>query len=559
MSVKKNKHKSSDINETLDDQNKTIYSCGYKCQKKNLLSIKKEPSLFVMSSENSDIEIESVITVSPFDESDIESDIESKNESDDEFDNESDLLSNNDPKSSSTKNLKTDMLADFGGIALVMNKKSKKINKNVNNEDFNTPKQIYLRHMNENVEKIKKMRWGETITLSPDPDMSFISPGMYSHKHRCNVTKNVRFDSYIFTGYSSKQILKYFIHKTKDDQMYGYTKIIQILDYYEKRQFIPIRNWSYFWDLYVDEPIKHRHLFEMIVSDQPCKPYLDIEWKEPRKNPKKTSYSKFVNKLTSDIIMIFNERYNKIIDKNSIMISTSHSDVKVSFHVVIDHIIDGKTLVFRTNRKGVPESAWDLYYALITFDPDYVNVIDGNVYTTDREFRAIYSNKNSEFRPFVPYDGRKLDKNVDEKSIIPAKKNLCMRYLITSVVKGFEEFILTPEVPKGYLSRNIKQYDPDMYVPQVYTDKKIQYLVNLAKKVHPTAEYTGISCNGGWRFSYADKNEPCYTGNYHESNGFYLFENTEKGSIFMKCMSEQCSGIKSLEKKESKKSIKRIF
>ena len=299
-------------------------------------------------------------------------------------------------------------------------------------------------------------------------------------------------------------------------------------------------------------------MFELIRSDQPCKPYLDIEWKEKKgKDPRKRDYSKFIEKLQNDLIHIFIKRYKINIDTTSIMISTSHSSSKVSFHVVIDKIIGKKTLGFRTNRKGCPESAWDMYIALIELDKSYENVLDGTVYTTDREFRVLYSNKTTEFRPFIPYSN-KLRKMKEDATIKKSNKE-CLRYIVTYAKNNEYRNIQTPEVPEKYAYLN-KNYDPDNFIPPTYTDKSINHLIQLAQKVHYTAEYTGrSSCGKKWRFSYRDKNEPCYTGEYHESNGFYICENSETGTIYMKCMSDDCKSIKVLESKKVKVITKKLF
>ena len=184
-------------------------------------------------------------------------------------------------------------------------------------------------------------------------------------------------------------------------------------------------------------------------------------------------------------------------------------------------------------------------------NPDYTKVLDGNVYTTDREFRAIFSNKSSDFRPFIPYKSTLV---IDTKSAIPLKKSICMRYLATSCISGSEHFIITPDVPKEHM-RTSMTYDPETYVPQLYTEEKIRELVDLARTVHMSAEYTGTMANGGWRFTYHNRSEPCYTGNYHDSNGFYLIE--RNGTIRMNCLSDQCNTYKILKNK--KNITKRLF
>lgn len=426
---------------------------------------------------------------------------------------------------------------NFGHQEGTKNKKNKKQEVTKERDTFEEQKKNYTKCMNDIVEQIKKMSWGQTIAIDPDP--LYIS---LNKKRLCYITKIVRFSSYEFRGYGSKKILRYFMNKTYDDPLYGYQKIIQILDG-KSRTFLPIKNWEDFWKAYEDEPLKDRHLFELIRSDQPCKPYLDIEWYAEEQQIDK---QKFIKMLSADLIKIFKNRYNIEITKNDIMIATSHSETKTSFHVVIDKMIDGNTVGYKTNRRGYADSAWDLWVALIEHNEVYKDVIDKSVYSTDREFRAIFSNKGIDFRPFIPYTTSIETVNPD--SCIDTESSLCMRYIITYSPNNQYHHIQTPEVSTKYSVINKKYYEHD-FIPQYYTDKKVNELIKLIKPMHPTVSYTGrSSCGTGWRFSYANKNELCYTGNAHDSNGFYVFENEKKGIIYMKCMSDSCKGYHVLKK-----------
>jgi hypothetical protein len=418
----------------------------------------------------------------------------------------------------------------------------------------------YLKHMNKIVEQIKEMKWGDEIMVESDPMYSHISGSYIKY---CTVSKIRRFNTYMFRGYGSKSILRYFMNQTKADPELGYQKIVQILDSKSFRRFLPIKNWKELWNAYKDEPINSRHIFELIRSDQPCKPYLDIEWMaDYTEDPRIEDYSEFLDRLQKDIIQIFKNRYKISINKKNIMISYSHSEKKVSFHIVINKIINGQTVGFKTNRKGYPESAWDLWYALVKSDDGYEDVLDGAVYTTDREFRVIFSNKTSEFRPVIPYEIKDIPA---EDSLVSMKTNECLKYIITYSESGEYYHIKTPDVPKKYLSQNSLDSENGIWIPRTYSDQKVNRLIELLKPIHRTAEYTGPSgCGKGWRFSYSDKMEQCYSGEYHESNGFYVFENIEKGIIYMKCMSSDCKGIKILEKnkKNDKKKLiptKKLF
>jgi hypothetical protein len=393
------------------------------------------------------------------------------------------------------------------------------------------------------VSQIKDMKWGDNICVDSEPHIKL------SKKSYCNVTKNVRYDTYIFNGKGSKRILRYFMEKTKYIDGYGYTNILQIINSKMYRQFMPIKCLKKFWNSYKDEPIKNRYLFEVIRSDRPCKPYLDIEWKVLN-NDIKNKYTIFITKLTNDIKIIFQKRYNISIDNTNILISSSHSKTKVSFHIVINKCIDNKLVVYKTNRKGYSNSNWDLWLALVEHNNYYKKIIDESVYSMDREFRTLYSNKINEFRPIVPYGT-----SIKETTKVRMSTKKCLHYFVTYFSNKQFHYIITPITDSNHIVMN-KDFKYNMYLPRVYTDKKIKELIALIIPYHETVIYTGqTSCGTGWRFTYADRNEPCYTGNTHKSNGFYVYEN-KKGYIYMKCLSSKCNGNILLNKVTN---IKKIF
>ncbi len=425
-----------------------------------------------------------------------------------------------------------------------------------NNKDDKDDKELktrYVRYMDEAVEKIKKASWGRTIYIETDGVM-----------HReCSITKNVRFDSYIFKGYGSKNILKYFIEKTKNEKGYGYNQIVQLLDDKGFRRFIPIRNWTELWKQYEDEPIKYRYLFEVIRSDQPSKPYLDIEWKREegsKINHKTIDYTEFVNRLKKDVIGIFKSRYDVNLDNNNVLILTSHSIEKSSFHLIINkEYDDGSTLVYKTNRKGYQNSAWDLWVALVELDEAYYeHRLDESVFSLDREFRAIYSNKTTNFRPVFPY-GKKSKIN----STIEKKPEKCLKYMITYTSSDKYTYIDTPKLSSiKYLTECDDQYYNYLSNYQsIYPDPKINNIINLARFIHPTCIYTGKTSSNGYRFSYVNKTEACYTGRFHENNGFYVYEDA-RACIYMQCMSSSCANRHVLKKGNNvggKPILKKLF
>ena len=337
-----------------------------------------------------------------------------------------------------------------------------------------------------------------------------------------SVIKSARYGTKIFKGIGSKNAVKAYLSNKPELKI-----VAQINDQNGYRQFIPFKSWSECLDKYQHEAFYKRYLYEVILSDRPCKPYLDIEWKQ--ENADEEDHTAFIQKITDDIIKIFYDRYNERINKESILISTSHGDTKVSFHIVVNY------LAYRTNRKKTTNSAWDLYVALLQLDEKYYkDKLDESVYSLDREFRAIYSTKFGDTRQFLPLNQKK-------------KKKICdniLDYFITNFDKE-PKYINTPVYVETKKHNNQTEFKfKGDHLLNVDEQNIIDRLLELLQNVHPTALYTGKTTdNNGYRFSYKDRTEPCYTGHIHKNNGFCCYIRRLSGEVFIFCHSIKCSRV----------------
>jgi len=206
---------------------------------------------------------------------------------------------------------------------------------------------------------------------------------------------NKTYNTYFFCGMFSKYTAKQFMNINPD-----YKFLLQIQHHIKGyRQFVPIKSFNDS-KLLLDSEL---HIYEVILSHKPCKPYLDIEWIKNIDKP--DNISKFLTNFKRDLIQIFNIKYNLTITSDNILITSAHSDKKYSFHVVIH-----SNILFNTNKHTFNKSsAHNLYLALIEFNDNYKNKLDGKVYTIDREFRCINSSKFGETRPFIKCDSTDND------------------------------------------------------------------------------------------------------------------------------------------------------
>lgn len=374
----------------------------------------------------------------------------------------------------------------------------------------------------DNIKQINKMLWEEkAIVLEVEKGKN------YAH-----VKKNKRFNSWVFSGSKAKSLLKQFI--TFNDE---YKKISQIQNFQGYRQFIPFKSWTDCWNIYKTTGFNHRYLYELIISENPCKPYLDIEWET--ENGYTEDNTIFLDKLRKDLIKIFKTRYKLQIKEEHILITKAPKQNKTSYHVTINCIIKNKYIAFATNRCDMDNSAWDLYVALVESDNEYLKKIDKSVYSRDREMRTIYSTKFGEIRHFLPLNQSLSDRTICENAL---------DYFITHFDDKYEiKIIETPKIIK-FIPKNIKSYETGNYVKNFKyalddgDEKILNRIYELLQYIHPTAHYTGKS-GEGWRFEYTDKTELCYTGHTHKRNGFIVYIKPTNGFIYMYCYSTKCGRL----------------
>ena len=249
----------------------------------------------------------------------------------------------------------------------------------------------------------------------------------------CNIIKDKEFN-YVFKGPGSKNVMKQIVNYNPS---FENNIITQILDSDFNRRFITFESWDKCFDAHKDKNFQDRHIYEIIRNDRPCKPYLDIEWPIDNLKNEKEKIDQFIEILKRDIVEIFQKRYNLKIKDDDIYILKAHSDKKVSFHVIINAIIKGKLMVFENNLRFQKGSAWDLCYALLNKNKDfYYKKVDELVYTSDREFRTIYSNKTNENRVFIPIN------QCEDDPIVPNWK----KFIITCFDEDECSEIKTPRI-----------------------------------------------------------------------------------------------------------------
>ena len=194
-----------------------------------------------------------------------------------------------------------------------------------------------------------------------------------------------------FTGCNSKNFAKLYMEEYPE-----YISLTQEMNPITgQRQFICRKS--------IDD-IDKTYAYELLLEEKYFKPYLDIEWTfNSDKNMKLYDEKKFLQKLQDDIISVFRDHYKLILKNHEILILSSCTMYKKSYHVIINSKYENKQILFQSNLNKQESSAYSLYYYLIQKSKLYINIIDSRVYTIDREFRMIYAYKSpNDKRQLIP-------------------------------------------------------------------------------------------------------------------------------------------------------------
>ena len=346
-----------------------------------------------------------------------------------------------------------------------------------------------------------------------------------------------RYHSYIFTGTGQKRGMRHFISLQPQ-----YKVAATIHDKSYHRQAIPFTDWPTAMNNYMHEAYHKRYFYEIILSDRPCKPYLDLE-KTVDFQCFGHDFSDIIHKIQNDITQIFCNRYNINITNDMTMITQSHRENKISFHVVLNIIINNQYYAYQTNTKKQNNSAYDLYLALIEKDPSWKDYTDSSVYSIDRDFRAIYSTKPNDVHQFEPINNNPSIKFVPN----------WLDYFVTHFDPQYPiQIIQTPKIINEITQKKIRQshklYNlPGNHLTEFANGEErqlIERLQELATIIHPSAYFTNTTQDDrGYRFSYYDRTEPCYTGREHSTNGFNIYVKSHNGDVYAFCLSPHCQKL----------------
>ncbi|KAH7648926.1 hypothetical protein FG379_001295 [Cryptosporidium bovis] len=140
-----------------------------------------------------------------------------------------------------------------------------------------------------------------------------------------------------------------------------------------------------------------RHLYEVILEDQPCWLYFDIEYN-------KTLYTindyNLVLTFTKNLLDWIAFQFNHHIDKSEIIYLNSTTEKKFSYHIIVKHIDirNNFSTLFMNNLSMKTFVQHFIYYLMeneIRIENNFLlhRIVDMGVYTRNRCFRTLFSSK----------------------------------------------------------------------------------------------------------------------------------------------------------------------
>ena len=196
----------------------------------------------------------------------------------------------------------------------------------------------------------------------------------FSHKWYYTLIKK-NGDKYLFGDVSRKSIIensKFLIQYVGKDHKDKSEYLFTVFDNYEE-----------FYKYQLNHKIENRCFFETILGERPQKIYFDVDIEI--KDNIFINHEDVKSDLIKSILLTMQEfSVNLDIDKD-IIVCTSHSDKKKSYHVIIDNY-------------KVPDNSYNnTICKLVMQKMQLINLqyIDNNIYTSIRQFRLLGSQKKN--------------------------------------------------------------------------------------------------------------------------------------------------------------------
>ncbi|CAE7813304.1 primpol [Symbiodinium sp. CCMP2456] len=332
------------------------------------------------------------------------------------------------------------------------------------------------------------------------------------------------------------------------------------------------------------DPTEKNHLYEVILQDQPCWLYFDLEFSrltnpELQPNLAMTAFDETLSAFCQDVLGL-------AVDENSVIVLESSTPEKFSKHVVVHRLLDKEKdttvpLAFANNAQAglfVNElvnyaranrecsSARHLFVQApkLSDDGRETTLIDESVYSRNRSFRLLFQSKFAKKRRL------ELDEASGKRFFDywrPHPSRALLETMVTFVPPKTELFRHTL-IPEGFGHMDAKSLrvrranpavvrDSEGKVQVIQQDPLLNFLVRTWDGVRaeeeqgpfpPTLVQSCVEMDRRFLTVTLSNNRFCRCkGSSHISNHVYMVVDMERRSFYQKCFDPDCRGFQSPE------------
>ncbi len=328
---------------------------------------------------------------------------------------------------------------------------------------------------------------------------------------------------------------------------------VQCNDDSGRRQFGCFPTWQ---DAYVamrSLPAWQRTWNELVSHGQRVKPYLDIDGAYADALPEGCrTADEVMARATPLVRRVFAEDYGITLPAAALVWLVSPNPQKLSLHLIV--CTHSPQWVYRSNHQNDPQGAVHLARRLMQLDPEGVGkLVDGGVYTKDREMRVLGAHKYGKPRitalrlvggasPARATAAAFRDTILTWRDDADVREINVPAYIPRTVARSRQRIRTIKQAADA--AHPVHQREDPLHLRTFVVGRMLELLQD---DLHPTAFHDpshgredAYDSQRGVKFNYSDRAEPCYTGCVHSGTQNLRCWVGPSGDVYAKCFSERC-------------------
>ena len=293
---------------------------------------------------------------------------------------------------------------------------------------------------------------------------------------------------------------------------------------------------------------RQRTWYELISHGRRVKPYLDIDGKYADGLPDGCRTPAQVMERAGALVRrVFAEDYGITLPADALVWLTSPSTEKLSLHLIV--CTHAPQWVYHSNHQNDPQGAVHLARRLMQLDPEGVGkLVDGGVYTKDREMRVLGAHKYGKPRSTALRSAGGARPAFQDTVITwtdsadDVRKITVPIYIPRAVARSRQRIRDVKQAVDA--AQPVHQREDPLHVRTFVVGRMLEL---LRDQLHATAFHDrGHGAEDaydplrGIKFNYVDRTEACYTGHMHSGTQNLRCWVSCNGDVYCKCFSYKC-------------------